>query len=209
MGCKNCDGCIDLVTLATGPVGATGATGATGASGSNGTSGVVIIHNSLTDSGTTAGASPQVLKTYNLPANTLAVAGNIIEVDVVIDGSGDATAASYGAVIYFGGVAIGGVLTLAMGVGNSRSIHIKGEINRLGATSERVVSKVELTDPSSNGFLIGFAGATSTFILNNDIAVDLTSVGGQDIEVKVIRTAGNFTLNQWTCRKLTVKHVKQ
>lgn len=202
-----CEGCLDLVNMAQGPQGPTGDTGATGANGSNGTSGVVILHNSVTDSASSAGASPQVLKTYTLPANTLTVAGNIIEVDAVVDGSGDSTAASYGAVIYFNGVAIGGILTLAMGTGNSRSINIKCEISRLGANSERVVSKVDMSDPSSNGFLLAFAGTTYSFILNNDITVDLTAA--QAIEVKIIRTVGNLTTAQWTCRKLTIKHIKQ
>lgn len=180
-----------------------------GATGPSSSSGLTLLHNSLTDSGTTAAASPQTLKTYTLPANTLSVNNDIIEVEAVLDFSGDSTASSYKPSVYFGGVNIGGITTASM-TGGSASVHLKCTINRIGANSERITSQMFQTKSSSNGILDGNAissTASYNFAVNNDIAIDLTS--NQDIIVRISRASGNFTLNQAVCRKLTVKHIKQ
>jgi hypothetical protein len=178
-----------------------------GATGSSSSAGLTLLHNSLTDTGTTAAASPQTLKTYTLPANTLSVNNDIIEVEAVLDGAADATSAKYGFSIYFGGVNAGEVSSvLLQGTGQRRTYHLSTKINRIGANSERIISAITEFNDNINGDLTGWVVGVPRGG-NNDLVIDLTA--NQDITVRVSRTSGNFTSGQWTCRKLTVKHIKQ
>lgn len=178
-----------------------------GATGSSSSAGLTLLSNSVSDSGTTAAASPQILKTYTLPLNTLSVDNDIIEVEAVLDFTADTTATSYKPAIYFGGVNAGSITTSTLNsTGQSRSIHIVAIINRIGTNSQRVISTIYEGNPTGNGTLIG-TNSSRVYIVNNDLAIDLTA--NQDIIVRISRASGNFTLNQVVCRKLTVKHIKQ
>lgn len=81
-----CTDCNEI-TIPTGPTGATGATGETGpagidgTNGTNGTNGTTILstYNSTTGVGTPSGLTETTLFTYNMPANTLTINGDELE----------------------------------------------------------------------------------------------------------------------------------
>lgn len=182
-----------------------------GATGPSSSAGMTLLYNSLSDSTTTATASPQTLKLYTLPGNTLSVDNDIIEVEAVFDGAGNtSTLTNYRPAIYFGtvGVNIGSVSIDMTNSTNTKSIHIVSKINRISATSQRITSTITVMKSTTNGTLIGNSvSPDGTYVVNNDISLNLAN--DQNIYANIARNPNNFAAGQWTCRKLTVKHIKQ
>jgi hypothetical protein len=171
--------------------------------------GTSLLYSSYSNSGTTNGVNSEALKTYPLTVSTLAVDGNIIEVEAVVDGIGDSTSSAYQVQLQFDGNSLNTVTTGSLTATNSRSVHLKAIIVRTGTASERIIGETRLTAGSSNGSLIGNGNSLSlVYSGNKDFTVALDS-GTKDITVVVSRTTGNFTASQFTCRSLTVKHIKQ
>lgn len=180
-----------------------------GATGPSNSAGLVLLSNSVSNSATTLGAPPQILKSYTLPGGTLSVNNDIIEVEMVMDGAGDSTPSSYKPAIYFGTVGVNiGSVTKSLGTGGSLSISIVSKINRISQTSQRVTSTITLMKSTTNGTMIGgTVQPEGTYVVNNDVSLDLNN--DQDIVARIDRGTGNLTAGQFTCRKLTVKHIKQ
>jgi hypothetical protein len=177
--------------------------------GTASTSGTLLLYSSYSNSGTTNGVTSEALKTYPVVASTLAVDGNILEIEAVVDGAGDASYASYQVQLRFGTVTMNSVAA-TLNTGMSESVHLKATIIRSGASAERVIGETKVSSATSNGSLTanGSSFLAGDYIGNRDLTVALES-GTKDIEVYVIRSAGNFTASQFTCRSLTVKHIKQ
>ena len=215
--CSNssCGGCGPW-TLPTGPTGPTGpqgpagpagATGATGPAGPTGPSGMAIIYNDPTDTGTTNGVSTQDLKTWSLPANTLSVDGNIIEVEAWLEKitkSVVISPPSYVAELLIGAQVIG-YAQWSIGV-STKQITFKAQINRLSATTQRV---------QWENFIGGYMSAPNA----SPASVDANTKGktpttanlasGNNIIVRISKTSGTFTANEVICTQLLVKHYKQ
>ena len=75
--CNDCNG----LTIPIGPQGPQGIQGLPGTNGTNGTNGTTILstYNSTTGVGTPSGLTETTLFTYNMPANTLAINGDELE----------------------------------------------------------------------------------------------------------------------------------
>lgn len=196
MGC----GCGENIVLPAGPQGPAGADGADGSNGTNGTDGTTILYNSVSDSGTSAAASPQTLKSYTLPANTLGVNGDAIEIECWVDLPSTSND-TYSVNLKLGGVTL--VTQQATISSDGRSWSFKALVSRIGSSSERMVGERLL-----QYYQTSWVAAPISMVdkMRFDVAVDLTS--DQDIEV-VVTKGSSFTLNEMICRQLIVTHLKQ
>lgn len=112
-------------------LGATGATGATGAAGANGADGVALLYNNYSGAATT-GTLIETLDSFNIPANTFATNGDMVQVTTEFT----ATASAFQPVtIYFNGSAV--ILGLFYGNPVNR-IQLQVQISRTGAGTVQI-----------------------------------------------------------------------
>lgn len=174
--------------------------------GTASTSGTFLLHSSVNNSSTSSGVSSEALKSYPLLPSTLAVNGDIIEVEAVVDAVGTAANTYFTFQLRFDGTALstyGATLNSNM----TRSIHLKATIIRVGASAQRVIKLVIVPQSSTNGSQLGNT-TTFTYASNIDTTVALES-GTKFIDVFTSMTNGTFTAGQVVCRSLIIKHIKQ
>lgn len=191
-------------------VGATVATAANvspaglqGTSGS-GADGTTVLYNSNANTGTTAAASPQSLTAYTLPANTLGVNNDAIEVFAAVEIPTVSASNTYRVELLFGGTAIV-YFEAILGNGGSRRHGFKALISRIGTSSQRINGERRI------GIVLSGITANLGQDLGDqytlDTAIDLTS--NQDIRIRVTKASGSFGASEVIQRTLIVTHLKQ
>jgi len=91
----------------------------------------------------------EILKTYSLPASTMDVNGDVIEIEAVYQTA--ATANGKTITLYFGATIIGNVT----GAFNADTILVRARVNRIGATTQSATCTMLVFDTAAPGTLVG------------------------------------------------------
>jgi len=136
--------------------------------GAAGTNGTTLLYNNLTVD-TASGTSPDTLKTYTLPANTLVNNGDMLKIETCFS-IGDSTSSSFGYVQLMGQT----VLACSIGGSSTDSSIVTTNLTKISSTQLKL--ETYETDFLSNifqnnNYLIATSGGTHDFTIANTFAL--------------------------------------
>jgi hypothetical protein len=156
----------------------------------------VLLHSDTAVNSTTNVSGDQVLKTYTLPANTLGVNGDIIEIEILGLKFGD-----LGINVW---LEMGGQPLCVSLQTSSSIVNIVSQVVRTGSNGQVIHSKGTIgAQPNITTSL----RPTNSVISRRSGSIDLTN--NQTIQLRVEKTSGNFTADEFRAILLTIKHYKK
>jgi hypothetical protein len=157
----------------------------------------VLLHSDTTVSGTANTSGDQVLKTYSLQAGTLGVDGDIIEVELLAFKNGDQNNQLF--------LEFGGQQVFSARVFSSSIINLTAVITRISSASQKTFTKGSIGANPNN--IIVTVQSTNEVIARVNRTVNLDNA--QNIDFRVVKTSGNFTLSEVQAQLLTIIHYKK
>lgn len=157
----------------------------------------VLLYSDTTTSGTANTSGDQVLKTYTLQAGTLGVDGDIIEVEILALKNGDQNNT---VILEFGGQQIFAGLVFSKSI-----INLTAVITRISSASQKTFTKGSI-GANPNNVLVTLQSTNEVIArVNRTINLD----NAQNIDFRVVKVSGNFTINEVQAQLLTIKHYKK
>lgn len=169
-----------------------------GAAGAAGANGVAVLWNDISDS-STAGTSLEILKTYSMPADTLATDESYVEVEGVFTCSSVGELASQICALYFNGSSLNASGQDAQNIFNANlsKITIKARLTRVSNTALKVMVTTK-TEINATGAVFTVSAEYEAGYY--DVAgLNLTTTG-YDITAR----ADSDVIGDITCESLTV-----
>lgn len=158
-----------------------------GTSGTNGTNGTTILYSNVNTTTCTTGSSNDILDTYTLPANSLAVDGDYIEISGIIKGQGGSGTNICYPYISFGGndlLALSGIVPTGGTVAN-----FTARVYRVSSVRYKydITMQIMVLPNSSNWIFASLAGISTAFSSSQVINFGVRKNGQS-------QTSGDFNL---------------
>lgn len=154
-----------------------------------------LLYVSTTQVGTPASTVETTLASYTLPANTLAVDGDFIEVRA--SGSYGANANNKTIKVYFGSVFFNVAFLTAP---NNQTWEIFARVYRTGSSSQKIYASIEHAK-----LTLAVTMTSDAYKINTTLSEDLTA----DNLIKVTGTNGTSNANDIVLEAMTVEYKKQ